>query len=203
MKKIFKLCLLVTMLNNANAQVKPDLELAFAASYTNENTKDYAKAIGVLKNVYSEQSYELNLRLGWLSYINAQYNESIGFYEKAINLKPEAIEAKMGYVLPAAALGNWNNVLMQYKSILKLNPQNPVVNYRVGLIYYYRKDYKTAEPYFEKVIKAYPFDYDGVIMLAWTKLSLNKKDEASDLFYKALYYNPGDSSAKEGLALIK
>jgi hypothetical protein len=40
-------------------------------------------------------------------------------------------------------------------------------------------------------------------MLAWTNFKLGKTREAKILFNKALLYYPEDSSAKEGLALIK
>ena len=40
-------------------------------------------------------------------------------------------------------------------------------------------------------------------MLALTNLKLGKTREAKVLFNKALLYSPGDTSAKEGLSLIK
>jgi tetratricopeptide (TPR) repeat protein len=77
------------------------------------------------------------------------------------------------------------------------------VNYRVGLIYYNRGEFAKADPYLEKVVNLYPFDYDGLLLLAWNKLSLQKSREAKVLFQKVLLNNPGDESATEGLKLIK
>jgi tetratricopeptide (TPR) repeat protein len=179
------------------------LEAAFSSSYASESKKDYVQSIHALKAVYSEKSYEINLRLGWLHYNAALYLEGQNYYAEAIKLRPNSIEAKMGYVLPASALGNWDNVLAQYMDILKIDAQNSVVNYRVGMIYYNRKDYTNAEKYFDKVVTIYPFSYDGVIMLALAKLKLKKTVDAKVLFNNALLLSPGDVLAKEGLSLIE
>ena len=56
---------------------------------------------------------------------------------------------------------------------------------------------------FEKVVNLYPFDYDSIHMLAWTKFKLGQLGEAKQLFAKALRIRPGDESATEGYNLIK
>lgn len=179
------------------------IESAFIQSYTSEKSGDYTTAIKQIKNVYQEDSYEMNLRLGWLYYSAGQYAEALGYYSKSIRLMPMSIEAKLGYVLPASALGNWDHVVKQYEDILKIDDKNSTVNYRLGYIYYVRKDYTNAFNYFQKVVNLYPFDYDGTHMFAWTNYQLGKTREAKVLFQKCLLIRPGDSSAKEGLGLIK
>ena len=69
---------------------------AFSRSIELEYKGEYTKAITPLKEVYDEKSYELNLRLGWLTYEAAQYVESAGYYHKAMVLMPYSIEAKLG-----------------------------------------------------------------------------------------------------------
>ena len=160
-------------------------------------------AIDRLKAVYQSDSYELNLRLGWLHYQASKLDLSVEYYTKAVELKPYAVEPKLGLVLPLSVQGKWDKILDIYGQILKNDPQNSLVNYRVGLIYYNRGEFAKADPYLEKVVNLYPFDYDGLILLAWNKLSLQKSREAKILFQKVLLNNPGDESATEGLKLIK
>lgn len=186
-----------------SAQDKTALSDVFSASYIHESKAEYSKAIEVLKKVYDESSYEINLRLGWLSYQSGLFTESISFYNKAISLMPMSIEARLGYVLPAAALGNYSQVTTRYNEILKLDPNHYTVNYRLGLIYYNRKNYQEAYKYFEKIVNLYPFDYDALLMMGWTNYQLGKLREAKILFGKALLNKPGDSSALEGIGLIK
>jgi tetratricopeptide (TPR) repeat protein len=71
------------------------------------------------------------------------------------------------------------------------------------MIYYSRKDYPTAQKYFERVVNLYPFDYDGNHMLGWSYLQMGKMREAKILLTKALLNRPDDGSALEGLSLIK
>ncbi len=186
-----------------SAQNYASLQEAFGKSYEYESKGNYAEAISVLKAVYQEDTYETNLRLGWINYLAGQFTESSAFYQKAKKLKPYSIEAKLGFVYPASALGNWDQVINEYNEILAIDPQNTIVNYRLGSIYYGRKDYSRAEKYLEKVVNLFPFDYDSLILYAWTNLKLGKTREAQVLFNKVLLNRPKDSSAMEGLALIK
>lgn len=185
------------------AQNQATLQKAFSESYTLEADGNYTKAIQVLKDVYFEKSYELNLRLGWLHYYAGLFTESAVYYQQAINLMPMSIEARLGYALPASALGQWDAILLKYKEILEIDPNHSLTNYRIGSIYYGRQDYSNAERYLQKVVNMYPFDYDTLLLLAWTKYSLGKSNEAKTLFQKVLLYDPDDESAKEGLALLK
>ena len=175
---------------------------AFSQSYTYETKGEYANAIKEMVGVYTSDSYEQNVRLGWLSYEAGKFTESVAYYEKALALKPLSEEARMGIVYPASALGNWDQVLTHYLKILENNPGNTTVNYRIGNIYYERKDYAKAFTYFEKVVNLYPFGYDALLMYAWTNLKLGKNREAKVLFNKVLMLSPSDSSALEGLGLI-
>ncbi len=176
---------------------------AFTQSYYYEKVGNYSSAIASLKKVYDASSYEINLRLGWLNYSAALYKESMNYYQLAINLMPVSIEARLGYVYPAAAFGNMSEVIVQYQKILEIDPQNSTANYRMGYIYYDKKDYQTAFKYFEKVVNLYPFSYDGLIMFAWTNMQLGKMREAEVLFNKVLLLAPGDKSATQGLGMIK
>lgn len=188
---------------HTKAQDSSSLSTAFSTSYTYENKGEHSKAIESLKKVYDESSYEMNLRLGWLNYQLGLFTESIAYYNKAISLMPLSIEARLGFVLPASSQGNWEQVITRYNEILKLDPNHYTVNYRMGMIYYGRKDYQTAFRYFERIANLYPFDYDALLMLGWTNFQLGKLREAKVLFQKALLNRPDDTSAKEGLSLIK
>lgn len=188
---------------SATAQQEAKLQAAFKESYTQEANKQYTSAITTLKNVYEEKSYELNLRIGWLYYLVKDYPQSQAYYQKAVNLKPYALEAKFGLLKPLTSLESWEKVLQLYEDILKIDPQNTFAGYWAGVIYYNRRKYEQAAKYFEKVVNLYPFDYDGNHMLAWTYLNLGRSNDAKILFNKALLAKPGDASCLEGLGKIR
>ncbi|HPT30769.1 MAG TPA: tetratricopeptide repeat protein [Prolixibacteraceae bacterium] len=176
---------------------------AFAQSYSYEKENNFLQSAAVLKKAYQEDSYEFNLRLGWLSYNLKKYEESKVYYKMALSLLPYSEEARFGLVLPLAANKEWNEVAKIYTQILENNPGNTVALYRLGLLCYERKDWAQAYRLFQKVVDFYPFGYDGLLMLAWTNLQMGKNREAKILFNKVILYSPGDKSALEGLKLLR
>jgi tetratricopeptide (TPR) repeat protein len=202
LKKSLILLAMASMMHFANGQVQAQIT-AFDSSYKLEKAAKYVDAINAIKAVYEENSYEMNMRLGWLNYLIGQQTTSMSFYAKAIALNPYAIEARFGYVVPASVIGNWEAVKEQYAQILKIDPQNTKANYYLGLIYYNSKEYNKADKHFEICANLYPFDYDSVLMYAWNSYFLGKLREAKVLFTKCLMIRPNDKSATDGLTLIK
>jgi tetratricopeptide (TPR) repeat protein len=173
--------------------------LAFSKSYSFEYEAQYNKAISALTDIHTD-SYQINLRLGWLHYLNKDYIKSEQAYKKAIGSEPNSIEARFGLVLPLSATGNWNNVLANYLDIVKLDPNNSIANYRIAGIYFTRKDYANATSYLKKVLKLYPFDYDSNLLFGKILLQQTKNSEAKKYFIKALEYNP---QSEEAISVLK
>jgi tetratricopeptide (TPR) repeat protein len=184
------------------AQTKTVKE-AFIESYKLESLKKYDAAIDVLNKSYDATGYELNLRLGWLNTVAGKQKESVMYYQKAMAIKPNAVEAKWSIIGPLTVLENWKELEKNYISILTLEQNNSMANYNLGLINYYRKDYVTAKKHFDVSLSLYPFDYTIMLMSAWNNYFLGNKAVAKDLFNNVLLYRPTDASAMEGLALIK
>ncbi len=202
-KKISLIAAFIIAFGSLSAQNTAATQAVFVKSYEAEKAGNYISAINTMKTIYKSDSYIINIRLGWLYYLAKQYTESIKYYEKSIALKPYAIEARFGCVKPLSAIESWEKVKAHYVEILKIDPQNTLANYWLGVIYYNRKDYVNATKLIEKVVNLYPLDYDSVIMLAWSKLNSGKSADAKVLFNHALILRPQDASALSGLKLIK
>lgn len=203
MKKFAILLLSILFSSIMICQTQNDWQKAFYKSYDFEKTGNYSNSINELKKVYVSNDYFVNLRLGWLYYLAKNYTESLKYYQNAIRLKPNSIEAKFGFVKPLSAMENWDKVKDQYIQILRIDPKNTVASYWLGVIYYNRKLYQEAEKLFLKISELYPLDYDSVIMLAWTKLKMGKSAEAKKYFNHALTLKPNDNAALSGLKSIK
>ena len=174
---------------------------ALKKSYDSEYQLKYQKAIEDLQGVYEPTSYELNLRIAWLSYKVGKYSESVNYYKKAIAKMPLSIEAKLGVVYPLGALEKWDQVVDNYLAIVKIDGFNATANYRLALIYYNRGDYGNSWKYLQKYVNLYPFDYDGNSLAGWIKYSVGKKEEAFVFFKKALMVNPYDISFNKVLGI--
>jgi len=202
--KLLSLVLISQILTLAlNGQSDAKIQAAFAESYKAELNTNYGIAVSEIKSVYQADNYSMNARLGWLLFLSKQYTESISYYEKAIKLKPNCIEARFGLIKDHNALENWGKVKEQYEAILKIDDQNTTSLYWLGVLLYNRKEYENAALNFEKIVNLYPMDYGSVIMLAWTKLYQGKTDQARVYFNQALILSPNDASATSGLNQLK
>ncbi len=176
---------------------------AFAASYRSEAAGNFSTGVSEIRAVYRQDDYNMNARLGWLSFLAKQYTESVTYYERAIRLKPYVLEARFGLIKALNALESWDKVKEQYETILKIDDQNTTALYWLGVLLYNRKEYDSAGRNFEKIVNLYPMDYGSVIMLAWTKYYIGKTSDARILFNQALLLSPDDASALQGLNLMK
>jgi len=200
----FVLIALVSLLTVGvmNGQSDAKIQAAFADSYKSELSGNYVMSVSEIKSVYQADNYSVNARLGWLLFLSKQYTESVNYYDKAIKLKPYAIEVRFGMIKALNALESWDKVKEQYEAILKIDGQNTTSLYWLGVLLYNRKDYDAAAKNFEKIVNLYPMDYGSVIMLAWTRLYQGKKADAKVLFNQALLLSPNDTSATTGLNQI-
>lgn len=181
-----------------HSHAQQSADVAFSKSYAFEYETQYSKAINSLTELHSD-SYQINLRLGWLYYLSKDYVRSEQCYRKAVSAEPSSIEARFGLVLPISTVGNWNSVLLVYLEIVKLDPNNSIANYRLASIYNTRKDYLNATTFVSRVLKLYPFDYDSNLLFGKILMAQAKNPEAKLHFSKALEYNPQSEEAKTAL----
>ncbi|NLE31721.1 MAG: tetratricopeptide repeat protein [Bacteroidales bacterium] len=193
----------LTVALNVQAQYPERVLKAFEQSYVLEKNRDFKGAAATLTTVYQADSYEINLRLGWLQYNVGRFDDSKRYYRKALSLMPYSEEARFGLILPLAARGEWQEVATLYQQIITHNPGNTRALYQLGRIHYNKREWAIAAKLFQKVVDLYPFDYDGLLMLAWSNVQLGKTREARVLFNKVLLWSPSDASALEGLKLLK
>ena len=144
LKKTIAVIGAAVLMMNAKAQTFEEVQKAFKASYVSEYKLDYTGAIGLLQKVYKSDSYELNLRLGWLTYLAKDYTKSMEYYQKAIDTRKFSTEARFGYIKPANEAKQYTKAYQKYEEILKIDPYNSVANYWVGVNYYNVKKYEVA-----------------------------------------------------------
>jgi tetratricopeptide (TPR) repeat protein len=180
--------------------------LTFKNSIQEESIGKYAQAILTIMKIYDEYSdeYIINLRLGWLYYLNKDYDSSIKYYNKALEISGNSsIEAILGITLPVSSKGDWDGVQNYYEDIINMDENNYTANLRLGQIYLNTENYLNAKIYLSKVKDMYPADYESNLYLAWTYYYLGDKSTALELFTDVLILSPQDQSALEGLKLIQ
>ncbi len=202
-KSITIITILVSSFSLSYSQISDEALKAMNESVGYELYGNYSKAIESMSKIYNAKSYVANLRLGYLHHMNEAYAKSLSYYKKAINIEPESIEARLGYVNPTSALGNWDDVIKTYEEILKIDAANSTVNYRLASIYYYRKDYKKAEGYLMDVLKHYPFDCPSNALMGYIEKEMGDVPKAIEYFGLALLYSPNDPELKQQLNTLR
>jgi tetratricopeptide (TPR) repeat protein len=162
-------------------------------------TPDYKAAIEPLKEVYDKTSYFMNLRLGYLHYDAGMHVEAVDYFKIACELRPGAIEPKLGQALALEMLGNKTELRAVYEAVLKIETKNTYSHYKLGMLDYESKDYKSALSHFELINKLYPSDIDGLLMMGWTNVQLGNSDVSKSFFNRALCFSKNNESATKGL----
>ncbi len=187
--------------NSADAKL-----LAFKNSIEKESIGQYSDAILELINIYDKYNseYVINLRLGWLYYLNKDYDNSIKYYKKALQIRGDkSIVAIFGITLPLSTTGDWDGVKSYYEDVIGMDENNYTANLRLGQIYLNTENYLNAKVYLSKVKELYPGDYEANLYLGWTYYYLGDKSSAFELFTNVLTLSPEDNSALEGLKLVE
>lgn len=195
--KLFKLLIIFQFSFIATrAQENTKTTLAFRKSYEFEATANYSAAAKELE-LLSEKSYEVNLRLGWLNYLQKKYPASVVFYKQAINQASKSIEARLGLIYPLTAMENWDELMNLYKEIIQIDPHHTKANYWLASGYFLRKEYSPAAEHAQRILNLYPFDYDTNLLMGKILLTRGKMDEAKKFYQRALYFNPSNKELED------
>jgi tetratricopeptide (TPR) repeat protein len=152
----------------------------------------------------ARNDYLVSLRLGWLSYLNARYDQAETWYRQALaSTNEKSIEAMLGLTLPLAAKNQWEEIEGLYRKILKLDPEHYTANLRLGQILSNRGNFSQADKFLSTALAHYPAEYEINLAAAWNDYALGKRAAAHALFERVLMISAADTSALRGLSLTK
>jgi len=177
-----------------------DIQKAYYKSYNYEKMGDYKDSIKSLIPVYKKfpKGYTLNLRLGYLFFLEKKYNNSIEHYKKAANIVPYSVEAKFGLIKNYLKKGKFDNALTITNSIIKMDYYNYYGNYYQLIALKQKGQRDDAIKVANKMLALYPTDVMYLQELA--KLIYEKdKKKAKKLFEDILILDPNNVAAKEYL----
>ncbi|WP_029520931.1 tetratricopeptide repeat protein [Persephonella sp. IF05-L8] len=182
-----------------------DIKNAYYRSYQYEKSGNYEDAIKALIPLYKEypNGYTINLRLGWLYYLDKKYANSIYHYEKAMKLLPSSVEAKLGYTLPLLSQNRYSDVEKVCYQILNIDFYNYYGNLRLSFVLRMQNKFTLAEKVINKMLALYPTDTNFLVELGLLKFATGKKEEAKKIFNDVLILDPENVIAREYLKKLK
>ena len=182
-----------------------DIKNAYYTSYKYEVAGDYKDAIRSLMIIYNNypNGYTVNLRLGWLYYLNKNYSNSIFHYKKAIKVAPYSVEAKLGLTLPLLAQGKYSSVEKLCYQILNQDFYNYYGNLKLVYVLRKQKKYDLAEKVINKMLYLYPTDTNFLLELGILKFEKREFNNAKRILNDVLILDPENLKAKHYLKLLK
>lgn len=166
-------------------------------SFTYEVSKKYADAAKVLAPMLraTPQNEFLLLRLGWLNYLQAQYNVSIAFYQKAMDLNSESIDARLGITLPLMAQQRWKETALYAKQVIAMSAWDYNAHLRLMTCESALLQWDVLEKHAAEVVRHYPSDPSAFIFLARAQAMQGKKQQAIEQYTQALERAPQNEEA--------
>lgn len=171
-------------------------------SYRLESLTQFDRAAKSLEEIIKDNPKNefAILRHGWLSYLRGAHNESIRDYQKALDLNPDSLDARLGLMLPLIAQQRWREVASHANKVLKEAPWNYYAHVRLMISEEGEKKWDTLAKHAKKVSQRYPSDATVLVYLARANDWLKNDKEASRAYGQVLERIPGHIEAVQYLS---
>ena len=178
-----------------------DIQMAYYKSYNYEKMGDYKDSIKSLIPVYKKypKGYTLNLRLGYLFFLDKKYSNSIEHYKKAATIAPYSVEAKLGLIKNYLKTEKYDNALSISNTIIKTDYYNYYGNFYLLIALKLKNQKEEAIKIANKMLSLYPTDIMYLQELAKLKYEKDKKS-GKKIFEDILILDPNNITAKEYLS---
>lgn len=189
------------MLFPAQAKADDDFAEYFELSFGHESQGNYQAALEKIKKAIQlrPNHYTAILRAGWLCYMLGENNNSIQYYKKAIQASPNAIEPRLGVMMPLMALKNWAQAEKFGREVMAIDKANYYATSRLAWILYSQGQYANALRFYQKLVELYPSDIEMKLGVGWTYLKMGKKEMAKRYFSEVLEVRRTNVRALQGM----
>ena len=179
----------------------PDVAQAYKRSLDYERVQDYQNAIRALAPVYeaAPNGYTVNLRMGWLFYLNGNHANAEAHYEVATKAAPMALEPKLGRLLPLLAQARWSEAETLAYQVVSADHFNYYGNLRLAFALRMEGKLDAAHQIALKMVGAYPSDVFHLAELAQIQDARGEKAEARRLYAEVLLLDPENQAARRYL----
>lgn len=154
--------LLLLLLSLSLTQAIDSIEIKdrYNKSYNYEKMAQYSEAIKVVVPIYDKypKGYMINLRLGWLFYLNNKTKDATKYYKQASVITPSSIAPKLGLIKIYLNQANFTEAELLAYNILKLDYYNYYGNYYAIISLIGEKKYDIAIEMTQKMLALYPVD---------------------------------------------
>lgn len=169
------------------------IQKSYLQSYNYEQIGKYQDAIKVLLPLHNKypHGYTLNLRLGWLFYLDGHYTDAIKYYKKASLIKTHTLEPLLGLIRVYLTTYSYKEAENISTEILKKDYYNYYANLYICKALIGEKKYKIAIAVINKMLTLYPTDVSFLEELFISyKATSNKRYQ--DIYKSILILDPNN-----------
>ncbi|MCY2987015.1 MAG: tetratricopeptide repeat protein [Planctomycetota bacterium] len=172
---------------------------ALRVSVEQEKSLNYREAIKTILAKYdaNPNDYTFNLRLGWLNYLNGDYRRSGEYYDTAVRLAPQSVEAKLGRLLPLLAGAQYKEAESMADQVVQADPGNYYGNLRLAFALRMQGKLIAANRVVKRMLAAYPADISWLSESGLLDVAQSRKDVARETFAEVLALDPTNALAKQ------
>ena len=173
----------------------------WAESFRLEALTQYESAAKSLEKIIKDNPNNefAILRHGWLNYLRGAHNESIRDYQKALDINPESLDARLGLMLPLIAQQRWREVASHANKALQVAPWNYYAHVRLMISEEGEKKWDTLAKHATRVNQRYPSDPTVLVYLARANVWMKNDSAARRAYEQVLERVPGHIEAMQYL----
>jgi len=163
-----------------------------------EKLNKYSEAITSLKEVYVKNpyAYTVNYRLGWLYYLNKNYENSLKHLGLALKVNPSSVEVQNILVILHVARYDWEKAENNAVSVIKLDFYNQMANYWYSYSLKKQKKYDLAIKVDIKMLTLFPISIMFLSELGENYYLSGEKEKGLGLLKEVLILSPNNTVAK-------
>jgi tetratricopeptide (TPR) repeat protein len=131
-----------------------------------------------------------------------EYKESLVYFNKALELRPENAANWFERGSAYYEMGDFTAAIRDYDRVLEIDPGNPNALCNIGLSLYYLDRYNDSLHYFEEAISINPVHVTALVGLGNSYFRLDKYDKAREKVEIALSLEPNSVFANQAMASL-
>ncbi len=163
-----------------------DVKELFAKCDILEQAGEYEKARAVCQQILlHDQSYGVQLRLGWLNFQCGDFDKANERYHLAAKECADCVDPILGLQLVAVSTGKWKEALTAGDQVLALESDNYWAIARKALAWYMLGKYALARVEYKKALEIAPDNPEMLLGLGFTRIYQGAFIEGRDLCLKA------------------
>ncbi|MGB3402196.1 MAG: tetratricopeptide repeat protein, partial [Microcoleaceae cyanobacterium] len=130
------------------------------------------------------------------------YQEAINFYQQAISLKPDLVDAYNNWGTILQQQGNLEDAILIYKRGIRVNLKWAEGYNKIASIFQQQEDFKQAQRYYQKAIQINPQFASAYNNLGNIYKDKGQFEEAIQVYQKAIQLNPKFAEAYHNLGYV-